>query len=379
MKIAFIHQLPLEIYPPASNALDALSRQAGWQVMVWSSADRRGLPIYQRDGLVVERPGFPGRQCGSLRRLAGFIGWHLRVARGLARWRPEAVIAVEPHSALAVWIYYRFFGGTARLFIHHHEYYAPGDYLKAGNRTTRICRYFETKYLYQRAEWVSQTNATRLKLLMEDCGAVTAAKGRVWPNHPPREWAERAAAAQASREPRGEGRPLRLVCVGSLSFEDTFIREVAEWVAARPGELSLHVCGNNVRPDVWRWLAGLAASNITCQPEGCIYQELPELLVRFDVAVVLYKGNTLNFVHIVPNKAVEALVCGLGVWYPRELVGMREFHQQFPDLPMREVDFRDPADGVLEPMASNGVSSGMFTSEMAMEPLLESLRRTDPP
>lgn len=377
MKIAFVHQLPLEIYPPAANALGILAAQAGWEVLAWSSADPKGSPPCQPAGVVVSRPGFPGPRCGGVARLAGFARWHVRVARELARWRPDAIISVEPHSALAVWIYCRLLGGAARLFIHHHEYYAPGDFLKPGNRTSRICHHFETTDLFGRAEWVSQTNATRLRLQMADCAALTGAKGHLWPNHPPQEWVARARAAMAAREPVARAGPLRLVCVGSLSFEDTFIREVAEWVAVRPGEVSLHVCGHNVRPDVWKWLGTLAAPNISCQPTGCAYAELPELLVRFEVALVLYKGNTLNFVHNVPNKAVEALVCGLEVWYPPEMEGMRHFHGEFPALPLREVDFRRMVAEVSVAMPQSALEPGMFTAERAIEPLLHQLRQAN--
>jgi hypothetical protein len=379
VRIAYIHQLPLEIYPPATNALAILSRQEGWELRVWTSAAQKGLAFFEGEDVVVSRPDFPGPRCGSVARLAGFVRWHLRVARELACWRPEAVITVEPHSALAVWMYYRFFGGAARLFIHHHEYYAPGDFLKPGSRTSRICHYFEKTDLFERAEWVSQTNEKRLRMMMDDCAAVTEPKSRLWPNHPPGEWGGRARAAMVCRPPKEPAQPLRLVCVGSLSFEDTFIREVAEWVAAQPGEVSLHVCGNNVRPDVWQWLAALDASNITCQPAGCAYAELPELLVRFDVALVLYKGSTLNFVHNVPNKAVEGLVCGLEVWYPPEMAGMRDFHVQSPALPLREVDFRRLVRGVPPALARMTLEPEVFTSERAIEPLLLSLRQSHHP
>ncbi|MEO0016794.1 MAG: hypothetical protein RLZZ522_77, partial [Verrucomicrobiota bacterium] len=162
-----------------------------------------------------------------------------------------------------------------------------------------------------------------------------------------------------------------------LSFEDTFIREVAEWVAARPGEVSLHVCGHNVRSDVWQWLGTLAASNISCQPGGCAYAELPELLVRFDVALVLYKGNTLNFIHNVPNKAVEALACGLEVWYPPEMAGMRDFHEDFPELLLREMDFRGMVGGVPIGLAREALDPDIFTAERAMEPLLQHISQSN--
>jgi hypothetical protein len=368
MKVALVHQLPLEIYPPAVNALAILAAEEGWEVRAWSSAGAGGMPVYQHPAVAVSRPPYPGAACGSGVRLAGFARWHWRVGGELARWRPDAILAVEPHSALAVWLYYRWHGGKARLFIHHHEYYAPADLRKPGNRTTRICHRFEQADLFGRAAWVSETNETRLRLLMADCPAVTAAKGRVWPNHPPRAWLGRVA-----RRAPASGGPLRLVCVGSLSFEDTFIREVAEWVAARPGQVALHVCGHNVRRDVWDWLGSLGAANISCQPAGCPYQELPELLARFDVGLVLYKGNTLNFVHNVPNKAVEGLVCGLEVWYPPEMAGMRDFQARHPGLALREVDFRRLAEMAV-PAVRVAPAPDELVAERAMQPLLDSLR-----
>ena len=373
MRIAYIHQLPLEIYPPATNALAIFARQVGWQVRAWSSANRKGLPPYAATGVVVMRPAYPGPLVGSGRRLAGFLRWHWGVASELASWRPDVVMSVEPHSALAVWLYYRFYGGSARLMIHHHEYYAPADFLKPGSRTSRWCHHFEMSYLFARAEWISQTNSARLTLMQADCAAVTAAKGRVWPNHPPAQWSARAKHGMVeSAQPAGS--PLRLIYVGSLSFEDTFVRELIEWVAAHPGKVSLHVCGHNVRPDVWAWIESLDSGHVSTNPAGCAYDELPELMMRFDVALVLYKGNTLNFVHNVPNKAVEALVCGLEVWYPQEMTAMVGLHRQFPALRLREVDFRRlPADLARAAGSRAGIDPPALSSEAAIQPLLQVL------
>lgn len=374
MKIAYIHQLPLEIYPPATNALSLLAKQAGWEVGAWSSANRKGLPTHSADSVSVSRPAFPGPECGSVRRLVGFLLWHFRVARELARWRPDVLISIEPHSALAVWMYFHLFRGSARLFIHHHEYYAPADFLEAGSRTSRLCHRFEKSDLFTRAEWVSQTNETRLRMMQADCAAVTASKGRIWPNYPRCEWVARAAANRRDALAKPQNDPLRLVCVGSLSFQDTFIRDVVEWVAGRPGVASLHLCGHNVKPDVWEWIDTLAAPNISADHAGCAYDALPDLLVGFDVALVLYKGNTLNFVHNVPNKAVEALACGLEVWYPPEMEGMRLFHKRHSWLRLKEIDFKNLPAQVPSVTPAELPVDFPFTCEAAMAPLLAQIR-----
>jgi hypothetical protein len=144
-------------------------------------------------------------------------------------------------------------------------------------------------------------------------------------------------------------------------------------VAARPDQVSLHLCGHNVRPDVWEWIESLKAPHISTQPAGCDYDALPDLLTQFDVALVLYKGNTLNFVHNVPNKAIEALACGLEVWYPPEMEGMIRFHGNFPGLPLRVVDFRRMEDFLPMPLERFDIDPTAFSAEQAGEPLLQAL------
>jgi hypothetical protein len=375
MRIAFVHQLPLETYPPATNALGLFAAQPGWEVRAWTSANRKGLPAYEADDMAVRRLDYPGPACGSARRLSGFLRWHLMVARELARWKPDAILSVEPHSALAIWIYYRLFGGAARLFIHHHEYYAPGDFRGAGSRTSRLCHYFEKSDLFNRAEWVSQTNEARLRLMQADCATVTLAKGNVWPNYPPAAWvaAARDARMRTSADRATCGR-LKMLYLGSASFEDTFIREAAEWAAAKPNTVTLHICGHNIKADVWAWLESLDAPNITTARKGCAYDKLPALLAGFDVGLVLYKGNTLNFIHNVPNKAVEYLAGGLETWYPPEMVGMSDFQRQHPELPLRMVDWKNPPDAIPERLQTPATNDFPFTCEKATQCLVEAIR-----
>lgn len=376
MKLAVVHQLPLEIYPPVTNALEVFSLKAGWTVRAWSSGNHRGLPDQAVQGVNITRPVYPGPQKGKLLRLVGFLGWHLRVALDLARWKPDVVISIEPHSALGVWFYYRLFRSSARLLIHHHEYYAPADFLRPGNHTSRLSHRAELAGLFQRAEWVSQTNADRLQMMRDDLGVPAGDQWQIWPNYPPSGWRERAGAVRTARGPAA-GSPLRLVYVGSLSFEDTFVREAVNWVASHPEQLTLHVCGYNIKPDVAKWIESLALVNVTIDARGCRYSEQPELLAGFDVALVLYKGNTLNFVYNIPNKVVEALVCGLEVWFPGEMLGLSGFAKEHPALPLRSIDF-----GSLErEVIAGGRKAAQedllpFCNEAAIQPLLQRLERS---
>jgi hypothetical protein len=90
---------------------------------------------------------------------------------------------------------------------------------------------------------------------------------------------------------------------------------------------------------------------------------------------VLYKGNTTNFVYNVPNKVFEYLRCGLRVWYPQEMMGLRHFAERHPG-PLRELQFSrlgdlDPA--ALRPSGGARFDASDFTAERAFAPLFQRL------
>jgi len=368
MKLAIVHQLPLEIYPPATNALTLFAGQEGLEIQVWSSDNHKGLARFEADGIPVIRHDYPGFKCGSLQRLWGFLRWHWRVARDLHDWQPDVVLSIEPHSALAPWIHRRLLRGKSRIMVHHHEYYSPADFKRSGNRTVRICRTVEESCLYREAEWVSQTNQDRLDLMAHDLPFLKPSQLGLWPNYPPESWLRRAEGAAERRQ---DHIGLRIICVGSLSFEDTYVREIVTWSAAHGREIQLHLCGYNVHQDVWEWLRKLAAPNVSFDPNGCPYAELPDLLTRFDVALVLYKGNTANFVHNIPNKVIEALACGLEVWYPQEMTTLTRFRDEHPELPLRALAYKDLPDKIPTTCIKRPVSG--FSAESASAALLSSI------
>jgi hypothetical protein len=368
MRIAYIHVLPLEYYPPATTTLDLLSRVPGWEIRAWSSKNDRHSAEWDSASVAVERPRQSQRNASLPSRMAGYLNWHGRTAYRVARWKPDVVISVEPHSALASWTYYKIFSGRARLFIHHHEYYAPRDFEGSGMRLLRATRRLERSYLFDRAEWISQTNLHRLRLL-EQWNPTVTEKGHVFPNYPPEKWIARATALPRNHS---DSRT-RFLYVGSASLSDTFIGEFAQWVAARPEKATLHVVGNNISPDVWSNLRALRAANISFDERGCTYEGVAEILHNFDVGLVLYRGNTQNFEYNVPNKAIEYLAGRLEVWYPKEMRGMAEFHASHPALELREMNFLDlPID---VPASTNVASDAEFpfTAESATRPLIESI------
>ena len=369
MRIACIHVLPVEYYPPAMTMLEVLARHADWDVSVWTTANSRGQVPWNPAGLSVERIRQASPSAFLPIRASGYLNWHLRTARAIAKWKPDVVISVEPHSALAAWTYYRVFNGRAPLFIHHHEYYAPEDFDAPGMRLLRATRGLERDNLFTRAVWISQTNERRLELLRQTNPAVSKEVSRVFPNYPPRSWVERAAQA---RRGTTDSRT-HFLYLGSASLEDTFIGEAAAWAARHPEMCTLTIVGNNIAGSAWSYVESLKASNISIDRAGWEYDEIPERLADFDAGLVLYKGNTQNFVYNVPNKIFEYLAGGLAVWYPQEMIATAEFHRAHPALRMREMDFRQLPSAIPQVHRQPGTNAVEFTAELAMTPLIEAI------
>ncbi|MFC1688469.1 hypothetical protein ACFL07_02265 [Pseudomonadota bacterium] len=371
MKIAYLHNLPLEYYPPASNFLDLAGQSKEAEVRVFTTHNRKQRKDYEGEAIKITRSNPSDPQAFAPWRLRVALWWHLRTAISLLFFRPEAIIYVEPHSAIAAYLYCRFFRGSARLFIHHHEFYELEDYDRPGMRMPRLGNHLERNYLFQRAVWISQTNSDRLRLARQDNPDISSAVWNILPNYPPQTWAEHATVRlqQAVRS------PMRLIYVGAASFEDTYIEEIVRWVAAFPEQVELHVCGYNVAPDVWDWLAKEQFSNVSYDARGYVYEELPTVLENFDIGLVLYKGNTTNFIYNVPNKVFEYLQCGLDVWYPMEMAGIRNFRFQNPGA-LYELNFADLSEWspfAYQPPDGGSVTCSSYTAENAFAPLFEAL------
>ncbi|MEO0794556.1 MAG: hypothetical protein AAFX93_05325 [Verrucomicrobiota bacterium] len=367
-KIAYVHALPIEIFPPATNTIRLLGEHPDFELSVWSSANTNDLQEFDCLGAAIHRPKYPTSE-RRFKRAKLYLSWHWQCALALRRFAPDAIISVEPHSAYAVWIYYYLLGGNARLFIHHHEYNSQAEYDKPGMALLKYGHALESRLLFKRAEWISQTNDNRLRLLREETPELPEEKFDIWPNYPPANWLSHA-------KPKLPGDKIRLVYVGSASFEDTFIREITEWAAEHEKQVSLTIGGYNVRPDVWEWLETKNFPNVELKKAGWKYDELPRILGQFDVGLILYRGNTPNFVYNAPNKLFEYWACGLEVWYPSVMKQISELSDQQSCPALKKIDFQQ-LKGVSPSLTNNIPTSpdtiARFTAEAALEPLIARL------
>ena len=338
LKIAVVHAHPLERYPPATNAIDYFGRRQGTDVLVVSVESPSNISTYLNPACEIHRIPFRDPSASSVSNaVQGFL-WHWKAARIMASWKPDVIFYWDPQSALACYLCLRWMGCKAALFVHHHEYHAPQDFHRVGMRTARIGHYFERRWLFPRASWISQTNAERMRLLHRDVPSLTDEQSRVMPNYPPKAWIERCCSELTSRR----GDTLRLVYVGSLSLEDTFIGPLVDWLLAHPtAGVTLDVFTNNCEQRTLQFLRDANGAIIRLHEAGVDYQEIPDVLADFDVGVVLYRCNTTNYVYNASNKLFEYLTCGLDVWYPPPMLGVKPYARYNAWPRVVEVDFED--------------------------------------
>ncbi len=374
MPIVLLHQLPLEMYPPAVNLLCQLQGRSNADPVVVTSANSKGLPDIALTHCLILRLRFGRSSDFPAVRWFWSLLWHLHAAWICWRLQPTAVISVEPHSALAAWLWLVLLRGRSRLLIHHHEYYTPADYLRPGNRLTRLNRWFENRLL-RRAVWVSQTNSDRLRLFRGDHPELTDGQCHVLPNYPPAAWLQSLPAERLWL--RGDAGPLRLVYVGSVSLHDTWIGPLVEWLNSPANSgCTLDVFCYNLDPATRSFLQKQTSPAVRFHGQGVDYDQLPQLLSKFDVGLILYRCTTVNFVWNASNKLFEYLMCGLDVWYPSCMLGVRPYARSDAAPRVLETDFekldqlnlaerRDRAGLPWQPWTT--------TCEDALEPLIASL------
>jgi len=371
MRLAVIQNLPLEYYPPVTNLLDLLSREKALDVRVFSVENSKNRPPYSKEGIQIVRAKVPQPGQNLISRALLYVDFIRRTLVGLIRFRPQAILYFEPHSALPVYLYSRLFSRSTTVFIHHHEYYEPEQYSGRGMRLTRLAHLCETHYLFSKASWISQTNPKRRELFLCDYPGIDPEKVHVMPNYPPSSW------GLPNRAWKETGKPLRCLYLGSLSREDTFIEPLVAWIQSAPHDVFLDIYAYNVPAETAAWLAGLKSDRIRFFSAGIDYEKLPEILPDYQVGLILYRGNTRNFIWNAPNKLFEYLACGLDVWYPPVMSGIHPFRSEDTSPRVLEVDFEEMDRIPFEKLSQRGnlgERNVPYDAETAVADLLSHIR-----
>jgi hypothetical protein len=372
LRLAVVHWLPLEQFPPACNALSFFAKDPSLLVCCAASVRRQEQPVFGCTGVEICRAEFPAAGLGRLVRIRQFIVLFWLMLRTLIRFRPQVILYFEPHTAPVVFLYL-LWNRSARLFIHYHEYRELSHYRDRGNAIARLGHLLECGWLFQRCEWISHTNPDRVRMFLQDNPLVPERLMRTMPNYPPAEW-----LARPVESPVPATGPLRLVYVGAVSLQDTFIREVAEWVAAiGESQVTLDIYAGSTAATARDYLLSLQSPAVRFHAAGVPYSQLPAILNDYDVGLILYRGTTRNYIYNAPNKLFEYLLCGLEVWYPMQMLGIRPIAEELQHQQVQELDFTNSAqlDALLRSPTAK-IRRWYQTCSHALQPLRQALLHT---
>ncbi len=333
-RFCIVHFQPLEKYPPVINMLRYLASSTGGKcrIEVLTTGTSRFHWQLEIPGIIIRRLTWWETSAGRLRRAWQYLVFNFASLFFVLRLRPEAIMYYETLSALAPWFYKKWIKRTVSIFIHYHEYTTASEY-KTG---MLLNRYLHSKELslYQDA-WVSHTNIIRMELFKKDIDAVHLRNMHILPNYPPAAWQQ-----YVENISRCDNQKIGFVYVGALSMSSMYTLEMALFVAAHSDSCYWDIYSDNHQPEVRRFLDELGASNIHFK--GAVqYDELPAILPIYDIGIILYNGSTANYIYNAPNKLFEYLVCGLNVWYPVVMEGIKPYDNSIDKPWVKSVDFNN--------------------------------------
>lgn len=327
--ITIIHYLPISYYPPAMNLVDIIENAA--EVEVVSTKPNNGMLRYMPNKAKLFTPIMCKGKGPSILRLFKYIWFSFFCIIKLIQVRPKTVMYYESVSAFPVFIYKRFVNKKADIYVHYHEYSSEDEYNLPGRRLFAMNHWIERRWLYHHCERISQTNKKRLEMFLRDNFMIDKSKACVFPNYPPKSW--------WCKNKKHNGDVCKCVYVGSLSLQDTFVRQFCEWVSRQNGRVTFDIYCFNFPKDTLDSVTAMDCPNITFHKEGVSYLDIPLLFDRFDVGLILYKANTINFQWNETNKFYEYLICGLDIWYPKEMLLLHNMDKSQFAPNVKELDF----------------------------------------
>ena len=366
-RLAVVHYLPLEFYPPAVNLLNAFAEKELFNTKVWTTHNNKQRQVFKSPTLTsISRTIAPKKSDYKGFRLLKYLLFNFKTFMGLLFFNPEVILYYESYSAGPVYWYLKYFGNNKRLFIHCHEYFDAQWYAK-GMSLVKLYHTYEKNYLYPKAAWISQTNTDRIQMFASDHPKLPSGILKVVPNYPPQDWLRHTNLIK----PDGHT-VIKTVYVGSLSLKDTFIKEYCDWVLKQKGKVYFHIYAYNLHDDTILYLKSLNTDYIVFYTKGVEYNKMPALLADYDIGLILYKAHTKNYKYNAPNKLFEYLVCGLKVFYPDVMLGIKPYLTE-NIIPLNFKNMTS-IDALVPNFKTSVASASDYTAEDAFKELLHELQ-----
>lgn len=318
-RLVIIHIQPIELYPPIQNLLLVLNKSKSFNNITVISTCQNKLPEFSLNSKVIRIFRLNVASNTRFLRFLKYLFCVLYAILKLIQLRPKKVLYFESISAMPA-IFYKSLFQSVELFVHYHEYTTPQEYFE-GMKFIKYSNKIE-RNTYSKFVWISHTNSVRIKLFLSDNRNVSSNIIYCLPNYPSNKWCEpiKPVAVKVDFNPN----ILRFVYIGALSLDDTYIAEIINFVRNSPDKYDLELFSFHISEEIQQLINIDEPLNIRYSGVAN-YNDIPSILSEKQVGLILYKGNTLNYVYNAPNKLFEYLVCGLDVWFPKEMVGCFEY------------------------------------------------------
>ena len=217
-----------------------------------------------------------------------------------------------------------------KLLVHYHEIVTL-DELNDDRKLNKFLNKIEAKN-YTKFDWISHTNRSRLEIFTKQYKLQRAQQIlRVLPNYPPDSWLKFDA------QRLNESNIVKLLHIGTISTNGMYLNELLNAFGSKDG-FTIDFYSHYFSKDV----VDLISIHSNCKINGAIdYDKIVQLKGIYDVGLVLYSGQSLNFVYNAPNKIFEYLALDLDVWCSDKLKTAKEYERLdcYPKMIM--VDYRN--------------------------------------
>ncbi|HRO44569.1 hypothetical protein [Agriterribacter sp.] len=372
-RLAIIHFLPLEFYPPVINFINYIShKKLSFEVDVYSTALSLTDNFFVNESVNIHRFRMPDKHKGKLQRMLEYFKFYASVFLHLLKNKPTDVLYYETLSFLPVYAYkisMRFLGKSPRIFCHFHEYITPLEY-KTGMILNRVIHTLEKKQ-YARMDWISHTNEDRMQFFKKDNPGIKFHNTYILPNYPPASW------LNPNRQNKNT-LPVRIVYAGALGMDTMYIKEFAKWVESKNGTVMWDIYSLQDAGPLLAYLSSIGSRFIHFKGQ-VNYYDLPGVLEVYQVGVILYKGHIPNYIYNAPNKLFEYYACGLDTWFPVEMKTSHAYvtNNSYPRIVA--VDFQNMEEFDLAQMIDHSnltYQNSPYFYEKVLDPLWRKLSMT---
>jgi hypothetical protein len=311
--------LPIEHYPPVQNLINYLSDYVSITCFTLKS---KKLDKFVNEKTIIKRN--KEIDTNSISRLISHLLFYLKTFFYLLKHSPEEVIYYDSISSLPVWLY-KIVNKRVKIIIHYHEYITNNEY-ETGMIITKLAHKYLEKKNYMNAYWISQTNTFRRDFFCVD-NNLSKSSVEIMPNYPPKSWSK-----FKSKEEQTD--ILKIIYVGySVNSKGNYIKELIKWLDSQVINIQLDfylidtkTCPTSLFKEY---------KNMRINLYNAInYDELPNVLRKYNIGIILYKPTEKNWIYNAPNKLFEYLSCDLDVWFPDTMIGSLEYEnlETFPKV-----------------------------------------------